>query len=162
MDLSEVVTSSYRKHDHKIFNNAAQAWNHSFFWQGMTPDFNMRVPSGLSVALQSQFGSVPNFQLQFRKSAMDFFGSGWTWLVLSGEDDLEVISTPNAENPLVLGKTPLLCCDLWEHAYYLDHQNEKSNFLGNFFSMVNWKFIHRNYQKYTSEVQRLGSALVPV
>lgn len=122
----------------KLFNNAAQAWNHGFFWQAMSPD---RTTAGedLAWAIDAAFGSLANLRAAFVKAGVEQFGSGWVWLIAEG-DRLSVVATHDAANPLPLDHaTPLTVCDLWEHAYYLDHQNDRKGFLEAWFDrLLNW------------------------
>ena len=123
-----------------LFNNAAQVWNHGFYWQCLTP--NRCVPAGLVVdALNSRFGSVTGFQQNFSAAALEKFGSGWTWLVSTAEGKLEIVNTSNAGTPLTDGLTPLLTCDLWEHAYYIDYRNARAEYLQSFWRLTNWDFV---------------------
>jgi Fe-Mn family superoxide dismutase len=129
----------------KLFNQAGQHWNHSFYWQCMSPDGG-KDPSGkLRQEIESAFGSVDEFRDQFSLAAKNMFGSGWTWLVRNGAKKLKILSTPNGESPLIhKGMTPLLTCDMWEHAYYIDYRNAKDEYLDAFWSVVNWQFVSSN------------------
>jgi superoxide dismutase, Fe-Mn family len=129
----------------KIFNNVAQAWNHDFFWQCLTP--NAR-PAGdaLGKALSKRFGSLDEFKSSFTKTAVETFGSGWAWLVQDGDGSLQIVSTSNADTPVRTGQRPLLTCDVWEHAYYIDYRNERPKFLEHFWQIVNWDFVARNLE----------------
>ena len=123
-----------------IFNNSAQAWNHQFYWQCLTP--RTSVPGGVvSRVLGWHFGSVDEFRRQFTRTALETFGSGWAWLVSSDDGCLEILETGNADTPLVRDKIPLLCCDMWEHAYYIDYRNDKQKYLDAFWQLVNWEVI---------------------
>jgi superoxide dismutase, Fe-Mn family len=126
-----------------IFNNAAQVWNHTFFWNGMTPV--VAQPSkALSERLEKDFGSLDKFKEQFKQSGITQFGSGWAWLIQDG-NTLKITKTPNAMNPLALGQTALLTCDVWEHAYYLDYQNRRPDFIEAFLKhLINWPFVEQN------------------
>jgi len=127
-----------------IFNNAAQVWNHSFFWRCIGPKQGGHPPSELAIALQSAFGSVDAFKQAFRKSATEKFGSGWTWLIRTKDGQLAVRNTDDADNPLRSGDRPLLTCDVWEHAYYIDYRNDRTKYLDAFWNMVNWRFVAEN------------------
>lgn len=142
MDLECVVRSSHAQPDEgKIFNNAAQAWNHTFFWHSMRPDGGGEPDGEVAKRLREAFGGYAQFRKKFAAAATGQFGSGWAWLVLD-DGKLAVTSTPNAENPLVTGKVPLLTCDVWEHAYYLDYQNQRQSFVDAFLAyLVNWKHV---------------------
>ncbi|OQA41997.1 MAG: Superoxide dismutase (Fe) [Chloroflexi bacterium ADurb.Bin325] len=127
-----------------FFNNAAQVWNHTFFWHCMTPNGGGRPGGALAARLDAAFGGYEKFAEQFKAAAVGCFGSGWAWLVLE-RDELKVISTPNAETPLAQGQVALLTVDVWEHAYYLDYQNRRPDFVQTFLDhLVNWDFVARN------------------
>lgn len=127
-----------------IFNNAAQVWNHSFFWQCMKPGGGGQPAGALAEKINADFGSFDKFVEAFKTAATTQFGSGWAWLVLDGST-LKVTKTLNAENPLTTGVTPLLTLDVWEHAYYLDFQNARPGYIDNFLNkLVNWDFVAAN------------------
>jgi len=141
--LEDVVRDARRRGDSALFNNAAQAWNHAFFWNCMTPQ--ARPPSGpLAPALEQAFGGMAAFRKAFVDEGAGHFGSGWVWLV-TGSEGLKVISTHDADDTLVReGLFPLLVCDLWEHAYYLDYKNDRPGFLNRWFDEIaNWAFAER-------------------
>lgn len=123
-----------------VYNNAAQAWNHAFYWQCLTPR-EMQPDPQLRDALAARFGSLDDFQLQFARAAVTTFGSGWTWLVADDSGRLDIVSTANADTPLAEGRLPLLTCDVWEHAYYLDYRNARAEYLAAFWKIVNWEFV---------------------
>lgn len=124
-----------------IFNNAAQVWNHTFFWHCMKPQGGGRPSASLEARLVETFGSFEAFLDAFKAAAVSQFGSGWAWLVLNG-DQMEIMKTPNADLPLIHGKKALLTCDVWEHAYYLDYQNRRADFVQVFLDhLVNWDFV---------------------
>jgi Fe-Mn family superoxide dismutase len=123
-----------------LFNNAAQTWSHAFYWQCLTP--HKGIPGGdLAEALTSQFGSVAGFQQRFSHAALGNFGSGWTWLVATPDGRLEIVNTGNAGTPLTGDRLPLLTCDVWEHAYYIDHRNARADYIQGFWKVVNWDFV---------------------
>lgn len=127
-----------------VFNNAAQVWNHSFFWECMKPGGGGAPTGALADKINADFGSFEKFKEAFSSAAATQFGSGWAWLVLDA-GTLKVTKTPNAENPMVDGKTPLLTLDVWEHAYYLDFQNARPGYIANFLDkLVNWDFVAKN------------------
>lgn len=128
-----------------IFNNAAQVWNHTFYWNCMTPNGKDAVAGELGEAINSKFGSFADFKEQFSKSAATNFGSGWTWLVKNADGSIEIVNTSNAGCPLTAGQTPLLTCDVWEHAYYIDYRNARPKYLESFWALVNWDFVAANY-----------------
>ncbi len=127
-----------------IFNNAAQAWNHDFFWKSMTPDGG-GIPNGdLKVMIEHDIGDGDAFATAFRKAADGHFGSGWVWLVVT-EGVISIMTTHDADLPIGHGRSPLICCDLWEHAYYLDYQNKRADFVRVFLDkLVNWDFANAN------------------
>jgi len=129
-----------------IFNNAAQVWNHTFYWDCMTPDGSGKPRGELATAIDKHFGSFAKFQKEFVTQAMARFGSGWAWLVKRKNGQLAIVTTPNAENPMRLGDTPLLICDVWEHAYYIDYRHDRPSYLEAFWKVVDWDFVAKNYQ----------------
>ncbi len=136
-----------RKSSGGIFNNGAQVWNHTFFWHCLTPN-SSKAPSGkLAEAIAKQFGSFDEFKVKFAEAATTQFGSGWAWLVKTKDGSLAIEKTPNADNPMRDGKTPLLTCDVWEHAYYIDFRNARPDYVSNFWNLVNWKFVEENFGK---------------
>lgn len=140
--LDEVVKASFGKPDlQPVFNNAGQHWNHLLFWQWMQPNGGGAIPGELEKKLIEDFGSVAKFREDFIQAGVTQFGSGWAWLVLNN-GKLEVMKTPNAENPLAHGKTALLGVDVWEHSYYIDYRNARPKYLEAFIdSMVNWEKV---------------------
>lgn len=141
--LEEIILSS----EGKTFNNAAQVWNHDFYWQCLAKG-KAKSPTGkLDKTIQQRFKSLDKFKEEFNKFATTLFGSGWTWLVLDPDNNLEIVNGFNAENPLTQQKIPLLTCDVWEHAYYIDYRNSRPNYLENFWQIVNWDFISERYEK---------------
>lgn len=128
-----------------VFNNAAQVWNHTFFWHSMKPNGGGAPTGDLAAKIDADFGSFDAFKDAFKAAGATQFGSGWAWLVVGDGGKLEVVKTPNAETPLTQGKTPLLTCDVWEHAYYLDYQNRRPDFLASFLdNLANWDFAAEN------------------
>lgn len=127
-----------------IFNNGAQVWNHTFYWHSLTPKGGGEPTGKLADAINRDFGSFAQFKEQFTKVAMSTFGSGWAWLVKNAEDKLEIVSTSNAGNPLTDNKKPLLTCDVWEHAYYIDYRNLRAKYVDAFWALVNWEFAAKN------------------
>jgi Fe-Mn family superoxide dismutase len=128
-----------------MFNNAAQVWNHTFFWNSMSPNGGGAPTGDLAAKIDEAFGSLDGFKEKFKEAGATQFGSGWAWLVVGDGGKLEIVKTPNAENPMTQGKTPLLTCDVWEHAYYLDYQNRRPDFLAAFLdNLVNWDFAAEN------------------
>ncbi len=130
-----------------IFNNAAQIWNHTFFWHCLSPKGGGEPTGALADAIKRDFGSFDAFKEKFSDASIKQFGSGWGWLVKNKEGKLEITSTSNAGNPLTNGQTPILTCDVWEHAYYIDYRNKRPDFLGAFWKLVNWEFAAANFKR---------------
>jgi len=125
-----------------IFNNVAQIWNHSFYWQCMMPNGGGGATGAVASKIQSTWGSFEKFAEEFKNAGLTQFGSGWAWLVLE-KDQLKIVKTANADNPLVNGQKPLLTVDVWEHAYYLDYQNRRADYLNTFVDkLINWNFVN--------------------
>jgi Fe-Mn family superoxide dismutase len=124
-----------------IFNNAAQVWNHSFYWQCLSPDGGGTPHGELANAIDVAFGDFATFRDRFSAAAATHFGSGWAWLVRGADGDLEIVTTANAGNPLRDAATPLLTCDVWEHAYYIDYRNARPAYIEAFWDLVNWEFV---------------------
>ena len=141
-NLEEIIKNS----DGGVFNNAAQVWNHTFYWNSLSPQGGGSPQGALAQAIEKNFGNLENFKKEFSAKALSQFGSGWAWLVKEG-DDLKVTSTGNAHTPLTLKQVPLLTCDVWEHAYYLDYQNARNKYIEAFWNLVNWNFVHKNLDK---------------
>ncbi len=139
--LVEVIRSSQGK----VFNLAAQVWNHTFYWHSMKPGGGGKPSGDLAAAIERDFGAFADFKQQFAEIANGHFGSGWAWLVRTPGGKLQVTSTSDAQNPLTAKATPLLTCDVWEHAYYLDYQNERNKYVAAFLDgVVNWDFAAKN------------------
>lgn len=145
--LETIISASHRLTDTAVFNNAAQAWNHTFLWHSMSPSGGGNPTGPLADAINEGFGDLASFKSQFKAAAMGQFGSGWVWLVRNGEA-LEIVTTGNADTPLTAtGVTPLLTLDVWEHAYYLDYQNKRDAYIDAFLSeLINWEFAAQNYE----------------
>lgn len=141
--LVEIMTSS----SGPLFNNAAQAWNHEFYFNCLTGEH--KDPQGkLLDLINENFGSLDEFKQKFAAAAVSNFGSGWTWLVQTGPNKLKIMSTSNAQNPLVDGFTPILTVDVWEHAYYLDYQNRRADYVKDFLEHVDWNFVASQMREY--------------
>ncbi len=141
MDLEETV----RQSDGGVFNNAAQIWNHTFYWNCLRAPTGDNAPEGaLAEAIDKAFGSFSVFKEQFSTSAVNNFGSGWTWLVKNSDGGLEIVNTSNAATPLTTDNTPLLTADVWEHAYYIDYRNARPGYLDALWQIVNWDFVAQN------------------
>lgn len=128
-----------------IFNNGAQVWNHSFYWDCLTPGGSALPEGSLNKSIQRDFGSFAEFVEKFSLAAAGLFGSGWVWLVKDTGGKLEILQTSNADNPLRQGKVPLLTCDVWEHAYYLDKQNKRPDYVQDFWKIVDWPAVAARY-----------------
>ena len=139
--LEEIVRTS----SGGLFNNAAQVWNHTFYWHSLTPNGSGAPTGALAAAIDRDFGSFDKFKAEFAAAAMGQFGSGWAWLVSDAEGKLSVVKTPNAETPLTTDKTALLTCDVWEHAYYIDFRNRRADYVAGFWKLANWDFASANY-----------------
>ena len=131
--------------DGGIFNNAAQIWNHSFYWNCLTPNAKDKPSGALLSAIESKFGSFDAFKEAFTKTALTTFGSGWAWLVKTADGGVDLISTSNADTPLKHGTIALLTCDVWEHAYYIDYRNARPKYLQAFWALANWDFAEANF-----------------
>ncbi|MDD1621070.1 MAG: superoxide dismutase [Fe] [Methylococcaceae bacterium] len=142
LSLEEIV----KKSSGGIFNNAAQVWNHTFYWNSLSPNGGGAPTGGLANAIDRTFGSFEKFKEEFTKTAVTTFGSGWAWLVKNPNGTLELVSTSNAGCPLTAGQTPILTCDVWEHAYYIDFRNLRPKYLEAFWALVNWEFVSANYE----------------
>ena len=128
-----------------IFNNGAQVWNHTFYWNCLSPNGGGAPSGDLASAIDQAFGSFDDFKARFSESAVNNFGSGWTWLVENSDGTLEIVNTSNAANPMTDGKQPLLTCDVWEHAYYVDYRNARPKYVEAFWNLVNWDFVAQNF-----------------
>jgi len=139
--LESIVTRS----EGGMFNNAAQIWNHTFYWNSLSPNGGGAPTGALADAINAKFGSFDEFKVAFSKCAVTTFGSGWAWLVKNADGSIELVSTSNAATPLTGGQTPLLTCDVWEHAYYIDYRNARPKYLEAFWALVNWEFASANF-----------------
>ncbi|AWD32395.1 Superoxide dismutase Fe [Candidatus Kinetoplastibacterium sorsogonicusi] len=138
--LEEII----KKSSGALFNNAAQVWNHNFYWNSLSP--NKKKPSDLVLnAIISKWKSLDNFKKDFSNMAISNFGSGWTWLVKKENSDLEIVNTSNAYTPVTTSDIPLLTCDVWEHAYYIDYRNARPKYLESFWDLINWDFVNENF-----------------
>ena len=140
--LEEIVMQS----DGGIFNNAAQVWNHTFYWHCLSPDGGGAATGPVAGAIDAAFGSFDEFKKAFTESAVGNFGSGWTWLVKNSDGSVAIVNTSNAETPLTdASVTPLLTVDVWEHAYYIDYRNARPKYMEAFWALVNWEFVNKNF-----------------
>jgi Fe-Mn family superoxide dismutase len=140
MSLEEIV----RRASGGVFNNAAQVWNHTFYWNGLKPGGGGEPTGALADAIARAFGSFEAFQKRFVQSATGNFGSGWTWLVRGKDGGLSIVNTSNAATPLTEGLTPLWTVDVWEHAYYIDYRNARPKYLEEIWRIANWAFVAGN------------------
>jgi Fe-Mn family superoxide dismutase len=139
--LEDIIKST----DGGIFNNAAQVWNHTFYWNCLSPNGGGEPGGALADAIASKFGSFDAFVEKFNTSAATNFGSGWTWLVKTADGGVDIVNTSNAGNPMTDGLTPLLTIDVWEHAYYVDYRNARPQYLGEIWKIINWDFVAANF-----------------
>ncbi|MCG9722602.1 superoxide dismutase [Fe] [Shewanella sp. Isolate7] len=129
-----------------IFNNAAQIWNHTFYWNCLAPNAGGAATGDIAAAIDAAFGSFDAFKAQFTDAAVNNFGSAWTWLVKKADGSLAIVNTSNAATPLTEeGVTPLLTVDVWEHAYYIDYRNVRPDYMAAFWNLVNWEFVNSNF-----------------
>jgi superoxide dismutase len=136
-----------READGAIFNNAAQVWNHTFYFDSFSPKPKVMPEGGLLEALNRDFGSFDKFLEEFGKNALGLFGSGWAWLACDAMGKLSILPLSNAGNPLREGLTPLIACDVWEHAYYLDCQNRRADYIKNFWELLDWAYVEKVYAR---------------
>jgi superoxide dismutase, Fe-Mn family len=129
-----------------VFNNAAQIWNHTFYWHCLSPNGGGAPTGKLADAINAKFGSFDAFKEAFTKSAIGNFGSSWTWLVKKADDSVDIVNTSNAATPLTTQDKPLLTCDLWEHAYYIDYRNARPKYIETFWNLANWEFASKNFE----------------
>ena len=140
-DLEAIV----KKSEGPVFNNAAQIWNHTFYFLSLTPDKGSVPNDKLLKAINIGWDSLENFKVEFNKAAVSVFGSGWAWLVKDGEGKLSIVKESNAGNPMTRGLTPLLTFDVWEHAYYLDYQNRRADYVAALWDLVDWKLVSERF-----------------
>jgi superoxide dismutase, Fe-Mn family len=142
LSLEDII----KKSSGSLFNNAAQVWNHTFYWHCLAPAAKSTAPKGkFAEALQKTFGSLEEFRKHFSQTAVNTFGSGWAWLIKNATGTLEIISTSNAGTPMTEGKQALLTCDVWEHAYYIDYRNARPTYIEKFWDLINWEFVEKNF-----------------
>ncbi|MEZ2352719.1 superoxide dismutase [Fe] [Caballeronia sp. RCC_10] len=141
LSLEEIV----KKSSGGVFNNSAQTWNHTFFWNSLSPNGGGAPSGALADAINAKYGSFDMFKEEFAKVAVGTFGSGWTWLVKKTDGTLDIVSTSNAATPLTTDSKPLMTLDVWEHAYYIDYRNARPKFIEAFWNIVNWDFAAKNF-----------------
>jgi Fe-Mn family superoxide dismutase len=140
MSLEEII----KKSSGGLFNNSAQVWNHTFFWNCMSPNGGGAPTGKVADAINAKWGSFDKFKEEFNKAALGNFGSGWTWLVQKTDGSVDIVNTSNAGTPLTTADKPLLTADVWEHAYYIDYRNARAKFLEAFWNVANWDFVNQN------------------
>lgn len=147
--LEDIVVASFKNPAQAgLFNNAGQHWNHLHFWNWMKPNGGGAIPGNLEKAIKDSFGDFASFRDKFINAGMTQFGSGWAWLIIGENGKLDIMKTPNGENPLAHGKTAILGCDVWEHSYYIDYRNARQKYLEAFVdSLVNWEYVTQMYEK---------------
>ncbi|MCM2321837.1 MAG: superoxide dismutase [Oligoflexia bacterium] len=148
LSLDDIV----RRSSGKIFNNGAQAWNHAFYWNCLSPQGGREPEGRLLKAIDESFGSFKDFRDRFSEAAVNLFGSGWVWLSMDRQGKIHVRPASNAGNPLTDGEQPLLTCDVWEHAYYIDYRNARAKYVESFWRLVNWEFAQSRFERGWSEV----------
>lgn len=141
MRLEEIIMKS----SGGVFNNAAQVWNHTFYWNCLSPNGGGEPSGALGDAIKAKWGSFDAFKEAFSKAAIGTFGSGWAWLVKAADGQLDIVSTSNAATPMTSGQKALMTCDVWEHAYYVDYRNARPKYVEVFWNLVNWNFVSQNY-----------------
>ncbi|MBR1770088.1 MAG: superoxide dismutase [Bacteroidales bacterium] len=139
--LEEIIKTS----EGGIFNNAAQVWNHTFYWNCLCPNHKSEPEGRLREAIDKKYGAFDAFKAEFTAKSTGLFGSGWCWLVKNSEGEISILQTSNAGNPLTQGLVPLMVCDVWEHAYYLDKQNARPKYLESYWELVNWDFVEQQF-----------------
>ncbi len=143
MNLEDIVTNA----DGAIFNNGAQAWNHIFYFQQFSPAANKAPQGKLENAIKKEFGKLDNFIDKFSQMAVGLFGSGWVWLVKKHDGQVTIVPESNAGNPMLMGLKPIMTIDVWEHAYYLDYQNRRAEYVKNFWHILDWNVINKRYEE---------------
>jgi len=140
MPLEDIIKSA----SGPLFNNAAQVWNHTFYWHCLSPNGGGEPTGEVKDAIEKAFGSFADFKKEFNEKAAANFGSGWTWLVQKADGSVAIVNTSNAETPLTGADKPVMTVDVWEHAYYIDYRNSRPNYLEAYWNLVNWDFVNKN------------------
>lgn len=140
--IEELIKNSNKN----IFNNVAQAWNHDFYWKCLSPERSKLNNLSLNT-IKKNFDNINNFKEKFFQSAVKLFGSGWTWAVINNKKEIEIINTSNANNPITNDKYPILVCDLWEHAYYIDYRNVRIKYINSFWKIINWNYVNKKIEE---------------
>lgn len=147
LPLEIIIRETYQDPEQTaVFNNASQIWNHDFFWKSMVKNGGGKPDGDLQDQIDADFGGSEQFLVEFKNAALTQFGSGWVWLVIDG-GKLKIVKTANADNPLAKGQIPMFTLDVWEHAYYLDYQNRRADFVEACFKIINWQFVEKNLSK---------------
>ena len=141
LSLEDII----KKSSGGVFNNAAQVWNHTFYWNGLTPKGQGAPAGALADAINAKWGSFDSFKAEFTKQGLANFGSGWTWLVKKADGSLDIVNTTGAGTPLTTDSKPLLTVDVWEHAYYIDYRNARAKYVENYWGIINWDFVAQNF-----------------
>jgi len=141
LSLEEIISQS----EGPLFNNAAQVWNHTFYWNCLAPNAGGAATGNIAAAIDQKWGSFDAFKEAFSTACVTNFGSGWTWLVKNSQGDLEIVKTSNAGTPLTAGQKPVMTCDVWEHAYYVDYRNARPSYVAAFWNLVNWEFVNSQF-----------------
>ncbi len=141
LSLEEII----KKSSAGVFNNSAQIWNHTFYWNSLSPKGGGKPSGALAAAIDKKWGSFDAFKDAFTKSAVGNFGSGWTWLAKKADGTVDIVNTTGAGTPLTGSDTALITCDVWEHAYYVDYRNRRPDYVGAFWNLVNWEFAAKNF-----------------
>lgn len=145
-EASKSLEDLVRESSGGVFNNAAQIWNHSFYWNCLSPNGGNAPTGALADAINKDFGSFDKFKEEFTNKSVTLFGSGWAWVVKKSDGSLAITQTKDAGNPLTEGETPILTCDVWEHAYYIDYRNARPKYVDAFWNLVNWEFVESQLQ----------------
>jgi Fe-Mn family superoxide dismutase len=142
---NQSVVDIIQQSEGDIFNNSAQVWNHTFYWHCMSPQKEQQPQGPLLDKLKAEFGSLDEFKKRFAEAAIANFGSGWTWLVKNSNGTLSIVNTDDADTPIRTKANPILTCDVWEHAYYIDYRNARAKYVDAFWNVVNWRYVQENY-----------------
>jgi Fe-Mn family superoxide dismutase len=143
LSLTGVIIESFKRNDNTVFNNAAQHYNHSFFWNCLSDKRGQKPLIETEKKIAERYGSVESFKTLFNETAIKLFGSGWVWLVLTPNKQLEIVALKDAHTPLTEGQVPLLTIDVWEHAYYIDYRNARAQFVNDIWEVINWEFVEQ-------------------
>lgn len=151
LSLTDIIIASRNNNEIAIYNNAAQHYNHSFFWNCLAQENTTNVGVKTRQLIEEKYNTLADFKVAFNHAATKLFGSGWVWITLDEKNQLEITTLKDADTPIAFGLTPLLTIDVWEHAYYIDHRNARINFILGFWSIINWDFVEKNIQKHLAK-----------